>query len=166
MVLHPETKNWRKNHCTPTFFRLIRYTSTSPCSTKIKVFSVTLLRLFGKSGIFILPHFQGAKSHCATTTFQPKALHFRHSRPPSLNPVSQASHSKKVICRICNPKICSVCICATDKQIFECYTWSTTEWAKVPCSSQTVSVGGSKGPKNSTSWRGSWIDSMMINAAK
>ena len=161
MVLHFETKNWQKNHCATTVFLPNTLHFDIPLQHKNKGFFCNAIKAAWEEWYLCITSFSSVKKPLCHNDFSAKSVTFPVLPIPSLNPVSQTSHSKNVICRICNPKICSVCICAIDKQIFECYTWSTTERAKVPCSSQTTSAGGSKGPKNSTSWRGSWIDSMM-----
>ena len=123
MVLHSETKNWRKNHCAPTFFSPNTLHFDIPLQHKNKSFFCNAIKGIFK-GVVSLYYlfFKGQKAIVPQRLFSQKRYISGVPAPPSLNPVSQASHSKKVICRICNPKICSVCICAIDKQIFECYT--------------------------------------------
>ena len=107
-----------------------------PLQHKNKGFFCNAIKAAWEEWYLCITSFSRVKKPLCHNDFSAKSVTFPVLPIPSLNPVSQASHSKNVICRICNPKICSVCICAIDKQIFECYTWSKTERAKVSCSSQ------------------------------
>ena len=82
MVLHPETKNWRKNHCTPTFFSPNTLHFDIPLQHKNKGFFCNAIKAVRKEWYLYITSFSRGKKPLCHNDFSAKSVTFPAFPPP------------------------------------------------------------------------------------